>query len=206
MLSALIAGLLLGLSAGFSPGPLLALVIAQTLQHGMREGIRVAFAPFLTDVPIVLLVVLVLTQLANFKPILGIIALLGSAFVLYLASESFRAQPIAATASTVAPQSLGKGALVNLFSPHPYLFWFTVGAPTLFKAWSEAPFAAVAFVAGFYVCLIGSKIAIAWLVGKSRAWFSGEPYRWIMRGLGALLALFALVLVADGLTLLGWVR
>ena len=52
MFSALTAGILLGLSAGFAPGPLLTLVIAQTLKHNVREGIKVALAPLISDFPI----------------------------------------------------------------------------------------------------------------------------------------------------------
>jgi threonine/homoserine/homoserine lactone efflux protein len=34
-----------GLSAGLSPGPLLTLVIAETLKRGIAAGIRIAVAP-----------------------------------------------------------------------------------------------------------------------------------------------------------------
>lgn len=58
MIELLIAGMTLGLYAGFSPGPLLILVISQTLKHGYKEGVKVAFAPIITDVPIILITVL----------------------------------------------------------------------------------------------------------------------------------------------------
>ena len=45
--------LVLGLAAGFAPGPLLVLVISETLQHSTRAGIKVAFAPVITDLAIV---------------------------------------------------------------------------------------------------------------------------------------------------------
>jgi threonine/homoserine/homoserine lactone efflux protein len=32
------------------------------------------------------------------------------------------------------PKSLTKGILANALSPHPYLFWLSVGAPTMSKA------------------------------------------------------------------------
>jgi len=52
--TALLTGAALGLSAGLSPGPLLALVIVQTLTYSVREGVKVAAAPLVTDLPIVL--------------------------------------------------------------------------------------------------------------------------------------------------------
>jgi len=61
----------LGLSAGFSPGPLLALVVSQTLQYGTMEGIKVAIAPLLTDCPIILVSLFVLARVANSPAVLG---------------------------------------------------------------------------------------------------------------------------------------
>jgi threonine/homoserine/homoserine lactone efflux protein len=49
MLSFLTTGTILGLSAGFAPGPLLALVVSETLQHDMKAGVKVALAPILQN-------------------------------------------------------------------------------------------------------------------------------------------------------------
>ena len=46
-------GAVLGLAGGLTPGPLTALVMTQTLQHGVREGIKVALVPVFTDGPLV---------------------------------------------------------------------------------------------------------------------------------------------------------
>ena len=57
------AGLLLGLSGGLAPGPLLTLVASETLRHGARAGISVALAPLLTDAPIILATLWLLTRI-----------------------------------------------------------------------------------------------------------------------------------------------
>jgi len=203
MLSSLFAGIVLGLSAGFSPGPLITFVITQTLRHGVRAGVRVALAPLVTDLPIILVSVFVLAQLANANAILGAVSLLGACFVAYLAYETWRTHRLDVRAQSDADQSLRQGALVNALSPHPYLFWFTVGAPMIVKVWREDALAASAFLAGFYVCLVGSKILVAVLVGSSRQFFSGKSYAYLMRALGVLLFVFALSLAREGLGLLG---
>ena len=77
MLSALLVGVMFGLSAGFAPGPLLTLVITQTLQHNTKEGVKVAAAPVMTDVPIVLISFFILNELSTLGPTLGIIAAVG---------------------------------------------------------------------------------------------------------------------------------
>ena len=81
----LISGIIFGLTLGMSPGPLLTLVISETLKHDKKEGIKIAVAPILTDLPIVLITLLILSKLTNFDPILGSISILGAIFIGYLA-------------------------------------------------------------------------------------------------------------------------
>lgn len=204
MIPFLIVGLVLGISAGLSPGPLLTLVISQTLRHGVREGIQVALAPLLTDVPIILLATVVLSRWANAHAIVGLISFAGGLFVLYLAYGCFRTTGLDMDACSAEPQSLSKGAIVNALSPHPYLFWLTVGGPTMIKAWDESPAAGAAFVMSFYGCLVGAKLVVAVLAGQSKQMLTGKAYGYIMRLLGILLLIFALLLLRDGLTLLGF--
>jgi threonine/homoserine/homoserine lactone efflux protein len=204
MITLLSVGIVLGLSSGFSPGPLLALIISQTLQHGIKEGIKVAIAPLITDFPILLLSLFVLSRLANFRSVLGVISLIGGLFVLKLAYENIRTKKLAIALQDTEPKSLSKGALVNALNPNPYLFWLTVGAPTIIKIWTESPFTAIMFVVGFLGCLVGAKIFVAALVGKSRHLLSDRIYGYLMRVLGVLLIVFAILLFKDGLDLLGF--
>ena len=64
-------GTLLGLAAGFSPGPLLVLVISETLRHTIKEGIKVSAAPLLTDIPILLVSLFILAGLSKVNVLLA---------------------------------------------------------------------------------------------------------------------------------------
>jgi threonine/homoserine/homoserine lactone efflux protein len=189
----------LGLAAGISPGPLLTLVIAQTLQHGRREGIKIAISPAVTDLPIILLSVLVIHELAKFNIVLGIISLAGAAFLVYLGYDSFTAGQPDIQAVQDKPGSLKKGMITNLLNPHPWLFWITIGAPYLYKANETGTLALTGFFTGFYLFLLGSKITVACLVDRSRAFLRQQAYTWIMRLLGVALWIFALVLLVEGM-------
>jgi threonine/homoserine/homoserine lactone efflux protein len=59
------------------------------------------------------------------------------------------------------PRSWFKGIFTNLLSPHPWLFWLTVGAAILAKAIAQSWPVAVAFLFGFYVLLVGSKMLVS---------------------------------------------
>ncbi len=202
MIHFLTIGAVLGLSAGFAPGPLLTLVISETLQNNIRSGIKVALAPIITDLPIIILTVFILSKLSNFHNILGLISLIGGVVILSMGYESLRAKGFEVNAQEKKPKSLTKGVLANALSPHPYLFWFGVGAPTMTKAISQSISASLAFIMSFYVFLVGSKIVLALLTGKSKSFLKGNIYIYTMRFLGLVLCLLAIVLFRDGLKLL----
>lgn len=199
MLTALAFGAFLGLSAGLAPGPMLALVLAQTLRHGPREGCKVALTPLVTDAPIILLALVLAAKLAELRPLLGAVSIAGGGFVLYLAWDSLRPVRLDAGAPAERPGSWLKGIVTNLLNPHPWLFWLTVGAATLAEAMTQSWLAAAAFLCGFYSLLVGSKMLIAVLAGRSRDLLAGRPYHLVMRVLALLLAVFALLLFREGL-------
>jgi threonine/homoserine/homoserine lactone efflux protein len=202
----LATGILLGLAAGFAPGPLMALVLAQSVRFGTREGLKVAVAPLITDLPIVALATALVGLAAGaVGGLLGAISLVGAVFVAWLGVESIRTTGVEAGRPDEAPRSWTRGALVNALSPHPYLFWITVGAPVLLRAWSSSVGAALAFLVGFYASLVGAKMVLAVIGGASGGRLRGGAYRAVMVVLGALLLLFAARLAWEGLRLLGLV-
>jgi threonine/homoserine/homoserine lactone efflux protein len=203
VITVLAAAAVLGLSSGFSPGPLLALVIAQTLRYGTHEGIKVSIAPLITDVPIIALSLFIVSRFAGMNMVLGVISLAGGLFVLYLAWETLRAPHPSAVPANDRAGSIGRGIVVNALSPHPYIFWITVGSPVIIRSYRESPSLAILFILSFLMCLIGAKILIAVLVGRSQNILTGKVYHFIMGFLGLALFVFAIFLIRDGLMLSG---
>jgi len=199
----LFTGILFGLVAGISPGPLLALVIAETLTHSRKEGILVALAPLVTDLPIVLVSVFLLAKLSYSHLILGTVSLLGALFIGYLAYQSISVKIGGLNLQKIEPHSLRKGVAANFLSPHPYLFWIAVGAPTALKAYKVNLLSACLFILGFYLFLVGSKIFVAFVIDKSRDFLNSRVYVYTIRVLGVVLLIFAALFLKDGLTLLG---
>lgn len=199
MLSVLLSGTLLGLVSGISPGPLFAMVISQTLQYGLREGAKLAISPLITDLPIVLVSALVLAKLYGHKPLLGMIALAGGLFLLCMAWGNLKTEGVRQPITDRATNSLLKGVMVNALSPHPYLFWITVGTPLLVAAYVQSSWYAAAFLVSFYAALVGAKLLLAVLVNRSRNFLQGKAYVYTMKLLGVVLVVFAIILFKDGL-------
>ena len=203
MFTYLIMGIMLGMAAGFSPGPLLTLVVTETLQYGIKAGIKVALSPVITDLPIILMTVFVIGELSGFHSLLGGVSLIGGGLIFYMGLDSFRVKGVAFTIDREPSKSLAKGTVVNLLNPHPYLFWFSVGAPTITRSMNQGYSAPTAFLLGFYLLLVGSKIALALLVGRSKSFLTNTWYAYTMRFLGVILWGLAAILFLDGLKLLG---
>lgn len=203
MIEFITVGIILGLSAGCAPGPLLTLVISETLRHDVRSGVRVALSPVFTDLPIIVLTMSVLSQLSGFHNILGIISLIGGLVIMFMGYESMNPKSPDSDFQATEPKSLAKGIVVNALSPHPYLFWFGVGGPIISRAMNIGIIEPLAFIGSFYLFLVGSKILLAVLVGRSKSFLSGSLYIYIMRFLGVALCALALLLFRDGLKLLG---
>lgn len=194
----LLLGLGLGLAAGVSPGPLMALVVTASLKGGMGAGGRVALAPLVTDLPVILLCVTFLAALP--APFLRGLTVLGALLVLYLGLRTLaeaRSATLGTDAATAGGRDLWRGVLVNALSPHPWLFWMAVGGPLLLDAWYRHPARGMAFVAAFYGMLVGSKLALAWLVSRGREGLARHWQRRIMAACGLLLLVFALLLFRD---------
>src|ERR1700732_2979731 len=115
MIEVLIAGVFLGLPAGLAPGPIVTLMITQSLQYGSREGIKVAVAPLITDAPIIAFSLLALVRLGSTRNLMAAVTLAGALFLTFLAIGTIRTDHIETNeAEATPPRSIGKGATVNL--------------------------------------------------------------------------------------------
>lgn len=195
-------GAVLGLSAGLAPGPLLTLVISETLQHDIRAGIKVAVAPFITDLPIILVTVLVLSKISNSHIMLALVSFCGSIFIMKMGIKNIRRGGVTVVVGESRHQSFSRGIWANFLSPHPYLFWLSVGMPLMVKAMQVNLLTMAIFLISFYLMLVGSKVFLAVLVGKSKSFLGGKFYINTMRFLGVVLCVLAIALFYDGVKLL----
>jgi threonine/homoserine/homoserine lactone efflux protein len=199
---ALLLGLSLGIGAGVAPGPLLAVVIRSTLEGGFAAGARVAVGPLLTDLPIIGVAAVLAAALP--EEALAGLGVAGGLFLVGLGVEALRDVPApveAATSGTPAPApdaagSLKRGAVVNLLNPHPWVFWIAVGVPILGDGTAGQ---AALFLVAFYAMLVGSKLAVAAVLGAGRErLLRGSGYRWALRGSGVLLLAAGVALAVEG--------
>jgi threonine/homoserine/homoserine lactone efflux protein len=209
----ILPGLSFGLAAGISPGPLLTLVIGETLKGGWRRGIRIALAPILSDGPIVLVAALLVGAASNLNFFLGTISLAGGLFLLYIGYESLKTKRgIDIQAIRNAPsaeiKSANRGALLrgiitNYLNPAPYVFHFTISAPIVARSFAAGQFSfGLIFLLAFFSTIVGVKIVAAFIVDRSQSLLTGMAYVWLMRFLGVMLVWFAIQNASAGVAYL----
>jgi threonine/homoserine/homoserine lactone efflux protein len=199
VLTFLLLGAGIGFVAGVSPGPVLTLVVTETLKSGWLRGAAVAAGPLLADGPIVLIAVTVFSELP--PTVVPAISVIGGVFLLYLAITNAVGARRAKLPATSGPRPGARGGLVTgllarALSPHPYLFWFLVGGPTLTQARSVGWAAVVAFLVGYYATIVGSNVGLALALHRWMGLLSERIYRGILLAASALLAIYGFILVA----------
>jgi threonine/homoserine/homoserine lactone efflux protein len=166
----LLQGAALALYATIAPGPLQAFLLAQALKHGWKRTMPIAFVPLVTDGPISVLVLLLLSQTPQW--FLSVLRIAGGLFILYLAykimgslKEAMTLEPSAHAAS----KGFLSAVVINFLNPHPYIFWGVVGGPILLTGWRESPLHGIGFIVGFYgtfICGLAGLILLFATAGR----------------------------------------
>ena len=173
MLSYLFLGMTYAFAAAVQPGPFQAYLISQTLSNGWRRTIPAAFAPFLSDGPIIILVLLVLSQIPGW--LAQVLQCSGGIFLLYLAMGAFKSwqnfdkkKDAQDAQDQSGRQSVLRAALVNLLNPAPYLGWSLVMGPLLLKGWRETPANGIGLLIGFYATMVFVTLGVMLLFASAR--------------------------------------
>jgi threonine/homoserine/homoserine lactone efflux protein len=158
----LLQGITFGFAAAAQPGVFQTYLISQTLNNGWRRTLPLTFAPLLSDIPIILVVLVILNQLPSWLE--QSLRIAGGFFLLYLAYGIWKKWQTTKTGDIPVTQSvqinLLQAALVNLLNPAPYLGWSLIMGPLLLKGWQASPIHGLALVTGFYTTMIVCSMAI----------------------------------------------
>ena len=101
---------------------------------------------------------LVLSQLPAWLP--TSLRIIGGFFIIYLAWDAFRnsnkprnnKSPL--TSKKIDRAGFIKGITMNILNPNVYIFWATIGVPTILAGWEVAPIQGIAYFVGVYGAMI----------------------------------------------------
>jgi threonine/homoserine/homoserine lactone efflux protein len=190
-------GAALGFSAAAQPGPLQAYLLAQSVRNGAARTLPVALVPLVTDPPLIAAVLALLSQVP--PGLVRALGIVGGAVVVWLGVGALRAARAPAPAATgrAPPAGFVRGMLVNFLNPNAWLWWSLAAGPILAEAWRAAPSRALAFLAGFYLLLVGGNVAFVLLAGRA-ARAGPRLARALAAASGVALVLFGAWRIAKG--------
>lgn len=195
LLTFILPGVIIGASAAISPGPLMTLLIAETIRYGKWAGIKVALSTLVVDVPLVTLA-LFFAQSAKTSPlILGALAIIGSLFLGFLSYENLRAKLQNFNTPVATSHSFVKALFANILSPYPYLVWFSIATPVFARGTIGKN---VLFALSIAFSAIGIMTLLSIATEKTRKYFFDYRH-WVLRVLGIALLFFAVTLFREGL-------
>jgi threonine/homoserine/homoserine lactone efflux protein len=170
MFEALLIGGGFAFAAALQPGPFQAFLFSRVAQHGWKRTLPAAFAPLLSDGPIAVIALLLLTQVP--PGMTRVLRAAGGILLLYLAWRSYQqgkqASDPAHEGEGSPPSTFFQAALINLLNPNPYLAWSLVLGPAVMTAWQERPLHGIALILAFYVTMIALLLGLIILFGTTR--------------------------------------
>jgi len=167
LLKHLILGGGFGFAAAIQPGPLLAFLLARAAATGWRRTLPACLSPLLSDGPIALVSLVLLSQLPSSFHL--VLRAAGGLLLLYFAGVTFLQwrRPAGPAPGGSAPRTLLEAALVNLLNPNPYLGWSLVLGPAFLAAWHKSPIHAFALVGALYGTMCATMAVFVLVVGTT---------------------------------------
>lgn len=170
MLVYLIFGITYAFAAAVQPGPFQTFIISKTLENGWKKTLPAAFAPILSDGPIIVLVLFVLSKIP--QELIRFLQIGGGLLLLYLAYNSFKSflnfEKLKKPEENKTDNTLIKAVLVNLLNPAPYIGWSLILGPMFIKGYQEAAVNGIVLIASFYITIVISQMGIILLFGLAR--------------------------------------
>ncbi len=194
LINYILTGLFLGITAGVSPGPLMAVLISETLKGNIKNGLIISIIPVITDIPLILLIIFILKKFENLNVIFDILYVIGGTILIYLGFKDLLIKKISLNFEISKFSSFRKGLITNLSNPHPYIFWIFIGVPFVVEGNVHQM---ISFILSFFIGIVSSKILIALTVEKSKTFIESKNYIYIVKISGIILITFGFMLLTK---------
>ena len=169
MLESILIGSGFAFAAAIQPGPLQAFLLDSVARRGWRRTLPASFAPMISDIPIAILALLVLTRIPT--TMTTVLRAAGGFFLMYLALANYRQwrRPPGEDEKngSSTPRTILQAVVVNILNPNPYIGWSLVLGPAVLVAWGRSPAYAVALVIAFYVTMVAGLACTVLIFGMA---------------------------------------
>jgi len=182
----------LALSGALMPGPLLTVTIAESARRGFMTGPLLMVGHALLELALVVAIIFGLGPLLKMPPVMGGIALLGGAILLWMGVRMVRTAGSLSLDSDRTTQGVSStpvltGILTSLSNPYWILWWATIGLGYLLTAMKMGVLGVVIFFIGHITADFIWYSMVSFGVSRGKRIIKDKAYQVIIRFCGLFL-------------------
>jgi threonine/homoserine/homoserine lactone efflux protein len=197
-----VTSFIVALSGAVMPGPLLTVTISESPRRGMMTGPLLIVGHAVLELALVLALLMGLAPVLKMKPVFIVIALAGSAVLLWMGVGMLKSLP-SMVLKTANDNAKGKslvlsGVLMSLANPYWSIWWATIGLGYILHSMDAGTMGVVAFFSGHILGDLFWYAAVSAAVWKGRKLLSDRSYRILIGTCALFLIAFSFLFAFSG--------
>jgi threonine/homoserine/homoserine lactone efflux protein len=195
----------MGLAVAAMPGPIIILMIAETLRKGYLAGLSVVLGPITVDALVMIPLAMILQTALVLKPVQIGIGVAGSVFLVFIGYNTIRhayGEPVkvpdaesSSNGQSIFLSSYRKSLVAHLLNPFGYVFWVTAGSSFIKQAISSVGLVgAVLFPVSFWLGALVIEVIALFFSARGKEVLSSAAYRTVLYACGIILVSFGILL------------
>ena len=197
-----VTSFIVALSGAVMPGPLLTVTISESPRRGFMTGPLLIAGHAVLELALVVALLMGLAPLLKMEPVFIVIALAGSAALLWMGIGMLRSLP-AMVLTTEGDSRKGRnlmvsGALMSLANPYWSIWWATIGLGYILHSMDAGTLGVVAFFSGHILGDLFWYAAVSAAIWKGSKLLSDRSYRILIGTCAVFLILFSCLFAWSG--------
>ena len=198
-----VTSFIVALSGAIMPGPLLTVTVSESSRRGIMAGPLLIAGHGILELALVLALIMGLAPFLKMEPVFIVIALAGSAVLLWMGVGMLRSLPTM-TLVTDGSSKKGKnlivaGILMSLVNPYWSIWWATIGLGYIVHSMNAGTMGVVAFFTGHIMGDLFWYAAVSTAIWKGRRLLSDRGYRILIGSCAIFLIVFSCLFAWSGL-------
>ena len=176
-----VTSFIMALSGAIMPGPLLTVTITESSRRGAMTGPLLIAGHAILELALVLALLMGLAPLLKMEPVFILIALAGSAVLLWMGIGMLKSLPtmtlVTDGSDAKAKNLILSGILMSLVNPYWSIWWATIGLGYVLHSMNAGSMGVVAFFTGHILGDLFWYAAVSTAIWKGRRLLSDRGYR-----------------------------
>jgi threonine/homoserine/homoserine lactone efflux protein len=179
-----VTSFVVALSGAVMPGPLLTVTISESPRRGLMTGPLLIAGHAILELALVAALLMGLAPLLKMEPVFIVIALAGSAVLLWMGIGMLKSMPTMTlmTETNTAVGAKGRnlilsGALMSIANPYWSIWWATIGLGYILHSMDAGAMGVIAFFSGHILGDLFWYAAVSAAIWKGRKLLSARSYR-----------------------------